>query len=71
MTDGEHDPEDGCDSVPVVPAPEPEPVENEHALCELCGETVALKDAIPGRCEEPVHRRCYVDAYGSPEWLLD
>lgn len=39
------------------------------AECDLCGETVALDKAIPNKREEPVHRRCYVDAYGGPEWV--
>jgi len=39
------------------------------AECDLCGEQVPLEDAIPNKREEPVHRRCYVDAYGGPPWL--
>lgn len=39
------------------------------AECDLCGESVPLEKAIPNKREEPVHRRCYVDAYGGPEWL--
>ena len=35
------------------------------AECDLCGESV------PNPRAEPVHRRCYVDAYGGPEWLKD
>jgi hypothetical protein len=57
--------------VPVVPAPEPERASSEHALCELCGESVALEEAIPGRGEKPVHRECYANAYDGPEWLID
>jgi phosphatidylserine/phosphatidylglycerophosphate/cardiolipin synthase-like enzyme len=41
------------------------------AECDLCGEQVDLDEAIPNKREEPVHRRCYVDAYGGPEWLKD
>lgn len=39
------------------------------AECDLCGEQVPLDKAIPNPREEPVHRRCYVDAYGDPGWL--
>jgi hypothetical protein len=39
------------------------------AECDLCGEQVPLEDALPNKREEPVHRRCYVDAYGGPAWL--
>jgi hypothetical protein len=39
------------------------------AECDLCGEQVDLDEAIPNKREEPVHRRCYVDAYGGPNWL--
>lgn len=39
------------------------------AECDLCGEQVPLEDAVPNKREEPVHRRCYVDAYGGPAWL--
>jgi hypothetical protein len=39
------------------------------AECDLCGEQVPLEDAIPNKREEPVHRRCYVDAYGGPGWM--
>lgn len=38
-----------------------------RAECDLCGEMVELEKAIPNKREEPVHRRCYVDAYGGPE----
>ena len=41
------------------------------AECDLCGEQVDLDEAIPNKREEPVHRRCYVDAYGGPNWLED
>lgn len=40
-----------------------------RAECDLCGEMVDLEKAIPNKREEPVHRRCYVDAYGGPAWL--
>lgn len=39
------------------------------AECDLCGESVPLENAIPNKREEPVHRRCYLDAYGGPNWL--
>ena len=39
------------------------------AECDLCGEQVPLEDAVPNKREEPVHRRCYVDAYGGPGWM--
>ena len=39
------------------------------AECDLCGESVPLEKAVPNPRGEPVHRRCYVDAYGGPEWL--
>ncbi|SDG41291.1 hypothetical protein [Halorientalis regularis] len=39
------------------------------AECGLCGESVPLAKAVPDKREEPVHRRCYVDAYGTAEWL--
>jgi len=41
------------------------------AECDLCGESVPLEKAVPNPRSEPVHRRCYVDAYGGPEWLKD
>jgi hypothetical protein len=41
------------------------------AECDLCGESVPLEKAVPNPRGEPVHRRCYVDAYGGPEWLKD
>lgn len=37
--------------------------------CDLCGEQIPLEEAIPNKREEPVHRRCYLDAYGGPNWL--
>lgn len=40
-----------------------------RAECDLCGEMVDLEKAIPNKREEPVHRRCYKDAYGGPGWL--
>jgi len=40
-----------------------------RAECDLCGEMVELERAIPNKREEPVHRRCYKDAYGGPNWL--
>ena len=40
-----------------------------RAECDLCGEMVDLEKAIPNKREEPVHRHCYVDAYGGPVWL--
>lgn len=39
------------------------------AECDMCGEQVDLEKAIPNKREEPVHRRCYKDAYGGPVWL--
>jgi len=41
------------------------------AECDFCGKQVPLEDAIPNKREEPVHRRCYVEGYGGPEWLKD
>jgi len=41
------------------------------AECDLCGESVDLEKAVPNKREEPVHKRCYVDAYGGPVWLKD
>ena len=41
------------------------------AECDLCGESVPLEKAVPNPRGEPVHSRCYVDAYGGPEWLKD
>ena len=41
------------------------------AECDLCGESVDLERAIPNKREQPVHRRCYIDAYGGPNWLKD
>ncbi|MWV40121.1 hypothetical protein [Natrialba sp. INN-245] len=40
-----------------------------RAECDLCGDMVDLEKAIPNKREEPVHRRCYKDAYGGPVWL--
>jgi len=37
--------------------------------CDLCGEQVPLEKAVPNKREEPVHKRCYKDAYGGPVWL--
>lgn len=37
--------------------------------CDLCGESVPMDKAVPNPRGEPVHRRCYVDAYGGPEWV--
>lgn len=39
------------------------------AECDLCGESVPMDKAVPNPRGEPVHRRCYVDAYGGPEWV--
>lgn len=39
------------------------------AECDFCGEQVDLEKALPNKREEPVHRRCYKDAYGGPSWL--
>lgn len=39
------------------------------AECDLCGERVDLEKAIPNKRERPVHRHCYIDAYGGPSWL--
>ncbi|TKR24348.1 hypothetical protein, partial [Natronomonas salsuginis] len=41
------------------------------AECDFCGEQVPLEKAVPNKREEPVHKRCYVDAYGGPVWLED
>jgi len=41
------------------------------AECDLCGESVDLERAVPNKREEPVHKRCYVDAYGGPAWMED
>jgi hypothetical protein len=41
------------------------------AECDLCGNSVALDEAVPNPRGEPVHRYCYTDAYGGPEWLKD
>ncbi|MDW7539563.1 hypothetical protein SCJ90_20315, partial [Haloferax volcanii] len=41
------------------------------AECDLCGESVPLEKAVPNKREEPVHKRCYVDAYGGPVWMED
>ncbi|WP_135807428.1 hypothetical protein [Halorussus marinus] len=41
------------------------------AECDLCGDQVPLEKAVPNKREEPVHKRCYVDAYGGPTWLKD
>jgi len=41
------------------------------AACDLCGDSVPFEKAVPNPRGEPVHRRCYVDAYGGPEWLED
>lgn len=39
------------------------------AECDLCGESVSLEKAVPNKREEPVHRRCYIDADGGPVWI--
>lgn len=39
------------------------------AECDLCGDQVPLEKAVPNPRDEPVHRRCYVEAYGGPDWL--
>lgn len=39
------------------------------AECDFCGESVPLEKAVPNKREEPVHKRCYRDAYGGPGWL--
>lgn len=41
------------------------------AECDLCGDQVDLEKAVPNKREEPVHKRCYVDAYGGPVWMKD
>ncbi len=41
------------------------------AECDFCGKQVPMEKAVPNKREEPVHKRCYVDAYGGPEWLKD
>ena len=43
----------------------------DTAECDECGEPVPLKKAVPNKRYEPVHRRCYVYAYGGPKWLAD
>lgn len=40
-----------------------------RAECDLCGDMVELEKAIPDKREQPVHRRCYKEAYGGPNWL--
>lgn len=39
------------------------------AECDLCGDSVDLEKAVPNPRGEPVHRRCYVDAYSGPAWM--
>jgi hypothetical protein len=39
------------------------------AECDLCGESVPMDKVVPNPRGEPIHRRCYVDAYGGPEWV--
>ncbi len=41
------------------------------AECDRCGDSVPLEKAVPNPRGDPVHRRCYVDAYGGPAWLKD
>jgi formylmethanofuran dehydrogenase subunit E len=41
------------------------------AACDFCGEQVPFDKAVPNDRDEPVHRECYVDAYGTPKWLLN
>jgi hypothetical protein len=41
------------------------------AECDLCGESVEFRRAVPNDRGKPVHRGCYVDAYGGPPWLDD
>ena len=40
------------------------------AECALCGESVPFDRAVPSARDEPVHRRCYVDAYGGPDTVV-
>ena len=42
-----------------------------RAECDLCGEMVDLKRAIPTGQGEPCHRRCWAEAYRAPEWFTD
>ncbi len=43
----------------------PEARQTGHtAECDLCGDSVPLEKAVPNPRGDPVHRRCYVDAYG-------
>jgi hypothetical protein len=39
------------------------------AACDFCGQSVELRTALPNDRGEPVHRRCYVEAYGGPAWI--
>lgn len=39
------------------------------AECDLCGDSVPLEKAVPNPRQEPVHKHCYVDAYGGPTWM--
>jgi len=39
------------------------------AECGFCGEQVSLEKAVSNKREEPVHKRCYKNAYAGPEWL--
>lgn len=35
------------------------------------GDPVDLERAVPNKREGPVHKRCYVDAYGGRVWMED
>lgn len=37
--------------------------------CQWCGGQVEFSRAVPNHREEPVHRHCYQEAYGTAEWL--
>lgn len=41
------------------------------AECDLCGDSVELRRAVPNPRGKPVHRTCYADAYTGAEWVGD
>jgi formylmethanofuran dehydrogenase subunit E len=41
------------------------------AECDLCGESVECRLAVPNDRGKPVHRGCYADAYTGAEWIGD
>jgi hypothetical protein len=76
MSEDTDEPDDSLDEDYPVPAPDPHPSngvdpESNTAECDLCGGRVSFSKAVPNKREEPVHRRCYADAYGGPAWLRD